>query len=155
MLGAKLWNPVRAHSVLRVFWKLWVKLLHHTGSVSGNLFYAGYLLNSPLSELWIVGEIWGIPPFIWYQCNVRWLNALRPQQNGCHSADDILKLIFVNENIGILIKNPQKLFTYSPVGKKPALVQVMAWHWIGDKPLSDSMMANFADAFMVHLASMS
>ena len=29
-----------------------------------------------------------------------------------------------------------------------SLVQIMAWRWTGDKPLSDSMMAQFTDAFI-------
>ena len=36
-----------------------------------------------------------------------------------------------------------------------ALVQIMAWRWPGDKPLSESMMAKFTDAYIYHWASMS
>ena len=28
----------------------------------------------------------------------------------------------------------------------PALVQIMAWHWPGDKPLSDPVQTYFVDA---------
>ena len=35
------------------------------------------------------------------------------------------------------------------------LVQIIAWHRTGDKPLSEPMMAYVADAYMHHSASMS
>ena len=37
----------------------------------------------------------------------------------------------------------------------PALVQIMAWRRPGANPLSEPMMAYFADAYMRHSASMS
>ena len=33
---------------------------------------------------------------------------------------------------------------------KSVLVQIMAWHQIGDKPLSEPTMAHFTEAFMRH-----
>ena len=42
-----------------------------------------------------------------------------------------------------------------PIDNKPALVQIMAWRRIGDKPLSEPMMAQFSDAYMRLSASMS
>ena len=68
--------------------------------------------------------------------------------------DDIFKLIFLNENICISIKISPKYVPMGPIDNKPALVQVMAWHWTGDKPLSEPMMAQFNDAYMRHTASM-
>ena len=56
-------------------------------------------------------------------------------------ADNIFKCIFVNENIGILIKISLISVLYGPISNKPALVQQMAWHQAGDKPLSESLMA--------------
>ena len=35
-----------------------------------------------------------------------------------------------------------------PIDNKPALVQVMAWHIIGDKPLPEPMLTQFTDAYM-------
>ena len=43
----------------------------------------------------------------------------------------------------------------SLIDNKPALVQIMAWRWSGDKPLSEPMMALFIDAYMCHVASVS
>ena len=43
----------------------------------------------------------------------------------------------------------------SPVYNKPALVQVMAWHRAGDKPLSEPVIAVFTDTYIGHSASAS
>ena len=48
-----------------------------------------------------------------------------------------------------------KFVPKGPINKIPALVQIMAWHQTGDKPLSEPMMTHFNDAYMRHLASMS
>ena len=47
-------------------------------------------------------------------------------------AGDIFKCIFLNENDKILIQISLKLVPRSPINNKPAFVQVMAWHRIGD-----------------------
>ena len=65
-------------------------------------------------------------------------------------ADDILKCIFVNENDRTTIQIPLKFVPRSPIDNKPALVQVMAWRRIDDKPLPEPMMAQFIDAYMRH-----
>ena len=43
-----------------------------------------------------------------------------------------------------------KCFTKSPVDKKPALVQVMAWRRTGDKPLPKPMMAQVTNSYIRH-----
>ena len=63
-------------------------------------------------------------------------------------ADDILKCIFVNENDRIHIQISLKFIPRSPIDNKPALVRVMAWRRIGDKPLPELMMTQFTDAYM-------
>ena len=65
-------------------------------------------------------------------------------------ADDIFKCIFLNENDSISIKNSLKFVPRSPINNNSALVQVMAWHRIGDKPLPEPMMAQLTDAYMWH-----
>ena len=67
-------------------------------------------------------------------------NTLRLRQNGSHFADDTFKSIFVNENVRILIKFSLKFVPKGPINNIPVLVQIMAWRWWGDKPLSESMM---------------
>ena len=65
-------------------------------------------------------------------------------------ADDICKCIFLNENDRISIKISLKFVPRSSIDNKPALVQVMAWRRIGDKPLPEPMMVQFTDAYMRH-----
>ena len=65
------------------------------------------------------------------------INTLRPRQNGRHLPDDIFKCMFSNDNIWISIKFSLKSVTKGPINNIPALVQIMAWRWPGDKPLSE------------------
>ena len=65
-------------------------------------------------------------------------------------ADDIFKWIFLNENIWILIKISFKIVPRSPINNIPTLVQLMARHLIGDKPLSEPMLTRFTDTYMQH-----
>ena len=67
------------------------------------------------------------------------INTLRPKQNGRNFADDILKCIFLNENVWIPNKISLKFVPKGPINNNPALVQVMAWRRPGDKPLSEPM----------------
>ena len=62
-------------------------------------------------------------------------------------ADDIFKCIFLNENDRIPIQISMKFVPRSPIDNKPALVQVMAWRRIGDRPLPEPMTAQFTDAY--------
>ena len=63
-------------------------------------------------------------------------------------ADDNFKWIFLNENDRILIRMSLKFVPRSQISNKPALVQVMAWHWIGNKPLSEPMLSRLTNAYM-------
>ena len=65
-------------------------------------------------------------------------------------ADDILKRIFLNENVSILIQISLKFVPKGLIDNKSALVQVMAWRRIGDKPLSEPMITYFTDVYMRH-----
>ena len=68
------------------------------------------------------------------------LNTLRPRQNGRHFPDDIFKCIFLNENVWISIKISPKFVPRGPINYITTLIQIMAWHRLGDKPLSEPMM---------------
>ena len=83
------------------------------------------------------------------------VNTSRPRQNGRHFEDDIFKCIFLNENVWIPIKISLKFVPKGPINNVPALVQIMAWRRLGDKPLSKPMMTKFIDAYMRHSTSMS
>ena len=65
-----------------------------------------------------------------------------PLKNGRHFADDILKCIFLNENVWIPIKISPKFVPKGPINNIPALVQIMAWRRPGDKPLSEPMLVS-------------
>ena len=73
---------------------------------------------------------------------LRLVNTLRSRQHGRHFADDILKGIFLNENVIISIKKSLKFVPKGPINNIPALVQIMAWCWPGDKPLSEAMVGS-------------
>ena len=53
-----------------------------------------------------------------------------------------LKCIFLNENVWILIKISLKFVLNGPINYIPALVQIMAWRRVGDKPLSEPMVVD-------------
>ena len=61
-------------------------------------------------------------------------------------ADKIFKCIFVNEKFCILIRISLKFVPKGPIDNNQALAQIMAWHRIGDKPLSEPMLTQFTDA---------
>ena len=69
-------------------------------------------------------------------------------QNGHHFADDIFKCIFINEKFCISIQILQKFVPNGPINNKSALVQVMTWRWTGDKPLPETMLTHFIEAYM-------
>ena len=62
-------------------------------------------------------------------------NTLRLRQNDRHYADEILTLIFLYENRFILIPFSLKFVPMGPFSNNPALVNIMAWCRIGDRPL--------------------
>ena len=77
------------------------------------------------------------------------VNTLRSSQNGRHFSDDILKCIFLNENVRISIKIWMKfVLKGSGIGSDNGLAPT------GDKPLSETMMARLS-TYMCHSASMS
>ena len=54
----------------------------------------------------------------------------------------IFKYIFFNQNVWISLEISLKCVPKVPINNIPALVQIMAWRWTGDKPLSEPMMVN-------------
>ena len=64
--------------------------------------------------------------------------------------DDIFKSIF-NKSVWISITISLKFFIpKGPIDYKSALVQVVAWHRTGEKPLPESMLTQFTDAYIRH-----
>ena len=76
--------------------------------------------------------------YIWYML----FNTLRQRRNEQHSADDIFKRVFFNENACISTKTSLKFVPKGPINNIPALVRMMAWRRSGDKPLSEPMMVS-------------
>ena len=63
--------------------------------------------------------------------------------------DDIFKSVF-NESVWISITISLKFIPKGPIGYESALVQVVAWHRTGEKPLPESMLTKFTDAYIRH-----
>ena len=68
------------------------------------------------------------------------INSLRPRQDGRRFPDGTFELIFLNENVLLLIKISLTFVSNGPINNITTLVQKMAWRRPGDKPLSESMM---------------
>ena len=51
--------------------------------------------------------------------------------------------------------NLLKFVANGPIDNIPALIQIMTWRQIGDKPLSETMVALFTDGYVFHSAWMS
>ena len=73
-----------------------------------------------------------------------------PDKVAATLAHDIFKCILLNGNDTILIQISLKLLSWSPIDNNPALVLIMAWRWVGDKPLSEPILARFTDTYMRH-----
>ena len=58
-------------------------------------------------------------------------------------ADDIFKLIFLNENDRNPIQISLKFVSRSTIDNKLALFQVMTWCWTSGKPLPEPKMTQF------------
>ena len=74
-----------------------------------------------------------------------WVNILRQRK-----VVAILQTIFSKTFSCIL----PKLVLKDRINNMPAFVQIMAYYWLGDKPLSELMMAWFTEAYICHSASM-
>ena len=78
-------------------------------------------------------------------CNI---NSSLPGQNGFLFADDIFRCILRNEKFCISIKISLKFVAKFPIDNNLALLQIMAWRRIGDKPLSRPMLTRFTDIYV-------
>ena len=82
------------------------------------------------------------------------LHTLRPKLNGSHIADDIFKFIFFMEKMLYFGSSFIAFYARGPVNYKSALVQAMACHWTGGKPLPQKMGTWFTDSYIIHNALM-
>ena len=70
------------------------------------------------------------------------INSLGPRRDRRHFADDIFKCVFLNENQWSSLRISLKFVPKVRMNTFPALVQIMAWRRLGDKPLSEPMMVS-------------
>ena len=56
----------------------------------------------------------------------------------------------MNGKFFILIKISVKLVPKGQIDNNPIPIQIMAWHLIGDKALSEPMLSQFTYAYMQH-----
>ena len=80
-------------------------------------------------------------------CPGRLLNSSTSAQNGRYFTDNILKHIFMNYKICILIRFSPKFVPQGPIDNKSAVVQVIVCRWTGNKPLRDPMLTHFTHIF--------
>ena len=87
---------------------------------------------------------------------LRWFSSLihLDQEKWLLFSRHFMKYIFLPENLYLFIAI-SLFFLMGPFYKKLTLIQIMAWHWIGNKSLFEPMMAWFTDAYMHHMASLS
>ena len=69
-------------------------------------------------------------------------NTLMSRQNGPHFADAILKCISLNENAWISLNISLAFVPKVRVNNTSALVQIIAWGRLCDKPLSEPMLVS-------------
>ena len=67
---------------------------------------------------------------------------IKAENDGHHFPEDIFRCIFLKENEWISIKISLKLVPKGSINNIPSLVQIMAWRWPGNKPLSEPMMVS-------------
>ena len=72
------------------------------------------------------------------------LNTLRLSQNGRHYPDIIFKCIFLNTNIRISINISLNIVPRGHIDNIPELVQIMACHLVGTKPLYEPLMVRLS-----------
>ena len=133
------------------FWKFWqvrnLRLPFHANVKEAEVLVESSILNGEKCLRWYESSDWPrmlgwdrIPNVSSWRGRYQWLNTLRPRRNEQHFTDDIFKCIFFNENVWISIKISLKFVPNGPIKNIPALVQIMAWRRLGNKPLSEPMM---------------
>ena len=97
-------------------------------------------MNDIYPAIWNVQYIpWNIHRVLFCFMLLSFVTLLRPRHSGCLFTD-IFECIFLNENVWISIKTSQNFVPKGMINNVPALVQIMAWHRPGDKPLFIPMM---------------
>ena len=74
--------------------------------------------------------------------NPKYVNTMKLRQNCYHSADDIFKCIFLNENMWDFINISLKFVAKGQINNILAFFHLMAWCYPGNEPLSEPMMVS-------------
>ena len=90
-------------------------------------------------QIWEISEFYRISGIIHVAKYLKSFNTLKLRQNGRPFTDDIFKYILLNENVWTSLKISLKFVPNARINNIPALVQILAWHQPGDKPLSEPM----------------
>ena len=83
-----------------------------------------------------------------------YINILEPRQDGHHCGRQHFQMQFHKWKVFNFNKNSLNFVPEGPIDNKSSLVQIMAWHRTGDKPLPEPMMTQFNDTYMRHPTSM-
>ena len=122
-----------------------IHIYKHTSTIKYHAIMQNYLCISYIFyNLYSSFMCLNIAQYLWWEI----INSSLPGQNGRHLGKDIFKCISWMGMTKIPIRISLKLVPRSPVGNKPALVQVMAWCRSGDRPLTGPMLTQFTYAFM-------
>ena len=113
-------------NTISYWWGLWIALTANTGTTILLLY-----LLSKITATYLKIECSRF--LLWVSDLITW----RPRENCHHFEANIFKCISLNENDKILIPITLKFVPRHLIENKPALFQVMAWHWTGNKPLQE------------------
>ena len=127
----------------------WMPLKGSIGSGNGLVLSDG----KPLLPEPMLSQIYGVTSSQWVKTFsvVKYpesLTKMRPEWSDFHFTDDTFICIFLKQ---IFFYFDSKLISMfvpkGPVHNESALVQVMAWHQTGKKPLHEPLMTKFTDAY--------
>ena len=82
----------------------------------------------------------------WFSITYAWKLCVWHSLPIANSSLNIFKCFFTTEKFCILVQISLNFVPKGLIDNK--LVQVMAWHQTGDKPLPELMMTQFTDAYM-------
>ena len=78
-------------------------------------------------------------------------SMLKPEQISQYFADNIIKLILLNERRYMLIQILLRYVHEGPVDNESMLIQVMIWSWTGEEPLLEPMMTKFLMTMIISI----
>ena len=126
-------------------WWIWMNTTTKQSTTKPCAYFLGYTVL-PAIHLWQRDRLRS--RYITHMLGCHILDSSVPGQNDRHFADDITRCVFLNETLCILIKISPKCVPKGSIDNILPLGYMMAWRRIGDKPLSEPMLARFTDTTM-------